>query len=87
MLLASFPENSDPKSRSRLEGRYANYFKVGYNAYEFVIDCGQLYEDDPWQERIHSRIVTSPVYAKGLLKILRDAIVRHEAAYGSIAEE
>ena len=26
---------------SKLEGRYANYFKVGHNAYEFFIDCGQ----------------------------------------------
>jgi hypothetical protein len=26
-----------------LEGKYANYFKVGHNAFEFILDFGQLY--------------------------------------------
>ncbi len=26
-----------------LEGRYANYFEIGHNAFEFVLDLGQLY--------------------------------------------
>lgn len=87
MLLASFPENLDKASKGDLEGRYANFFKVGHNAYEFIIDFGQYYEDDPQRERIHSRIVTSPAYAKGLLKTLREAIVLHEEKYGSLDDE
>jgi hypothetical protein len=85
MLLASFPGDTD--ENGCLEGRYANYFKVGHNAYEFVIDFGQAYEDDARKERIHSRIITSPVYAKGLLETLRDAIEQHEANFGRIAAD
>ncbi|BBO82258.1 hypothetical protein DSCO28_28240 [Desulfosarcina ovata subsp. sediminis] len=68
------------------EGRYANFFKVGHNAYEFVIDFGQSYADDPQRESIHSRVVTSPAYAKVLLKILQDAIGRYDAKFGSIID-
>ena len=43
-----------------LEGRYANHFDVGHNAFEFVIDFGQAY--DPADVcRSHTRIVTSPL--------------------------
>ena len=28
----------------KLEGRYANYFKVGHNEFEFVMEFGQFYE-------------------------------------------
>jgi hypothetical protein len=41
-----------------LEGKYANYFKVGYNAFEFVIDFGQCYSDDE-EAQLHTRIITS----------------------------
>jgi hypothetical protein len=84
MLLASFPEDSDHDGY--LEGRYANFFRVGHNAYEFIIDFGQVYENDARPEKIHSRIVTSPAYARGLLKTLQDAIVLHEAKFGRIAD-
>jgi hypothetical protein len=70
----------------RLEGRYANYFAVGYNEHEFVIDFGQSYsENDP--PEIFTRIVTGPVYAKTFLKILRGSIETFETSYGSISDE
>lgn len=28
--------------RGELEGRYANTFKVGHNAFEFLVDFGQV---------------------------------------------
>ena len=34
------------KKKQNLQGRYANYFKVGHNAFEFVFDLGQYYGDD-----------------------------------------
>ena len=33
------------ESSAAVEGRYANYFKVGYNAFEFLLDFGQSYQD------------------------------------------
>ena len=69
------------------EGRYANFFKVGQNAFEFVLDFGQSYEDEAEWETIHSRIVTSPVYAKRLLATLQEAIGNHETTFGNIIDE
>ena len=57
-----------PAGETEPEGRYANYFQVGFNAYEFVLDFGQHYP--PGSERIHTRIVTSPSLARRLREIL-----------------
>ena len=54
----------------RVEGRYANYFKVGHNAFEFVIDFGQFYPKNG-EAQFHTRIITSPNLAKALLETLR----------------
>ena len=56
-----------------LEGIYANTFKVGYNAYEFVIDFGQ-YFDDKGNENFHTRIITNPKYVESFSEILRESI-------------
>ena len=73
-------------SSRALEGRYANYFKVGHNAYEFIIDFGQYYsENDP--PGLYSRIITSPVYAKSFFKTLHESIHEFEESFGSIKED
>lgn len=72
--------------KNTFHGRYANYFKVGHNAFEFVVEFGQSYDEDE-NRRIHTRIVTSPVYAKRLLTTLQEAIMQHEAKFGSIVDE
>ena len=59
------------------EGRYANYFRVGHNAFEFILDFGQFYSEDQ-EANLHTRIVTSPVYAKALLDTLRESIEQNE---------
>ena len=70
----------------RMEGRYSNYFEVGHNAYEFLIDFGQSFED-VGAETLHTRIVTSPVYARRLAQILEKALVQYQLTYGSIPTE
>ena len=83
---------STPKKRltlrenNKLEGQYANYFKVGHNAYEFVIDFGQYYPGTEEAE-LYTRIITSPVYAKSLIETLQESIERYEKSYKAIAEE
>ena len=83
---------STPKKRltlrenNKLEGQYANYFKVGHNAYEFVIDFGQYYPETD-QAELYTRIITSPAYAKSLLETLRESIERYEKSFKAIAEE
>jgi len=83
---------STPKNRlalretNNLEGQYANYFKVGHNAHEFVIDFGQYYPEND-QAELYTRIITSPAYAKSLLETLRESIERYEKSYKAITEE
>jgi hypothetical protein len=67
----------------KLEGRYANYFKVGHNAFEFVIDFCQFYPESEEAE-LRTRIITNPNYAKALLKTLRESIEQYEQNFGVI---
>ena len=86
---------SNPKNKKKhvpssdgqnMEGRYANYFKVGHNAYEFIVDFGQYFAENDRAE-LYSRIVTSPVYAKAFLKTLQKSIHKFEKSFGSIQED
>jgi hypothetical protein len=63
--------------------RYANWFVVGQNAFEFVLEFGQQY-DDRAAALVHTRIATSPGYAKTLARLLADALAAHERANGVI---
>ncbi len=53
-------------------GRYANYFKVGCNAFEVVLEFGERFSDEA--ARLHTRIVTNPLYARALLATLDDSL-------------
>lgn len=72
--------------KDKLQGRYANYFKIGQNAFEFVVDFGQHYGEEETLQ-LHTRIVTSPVYAKRLLATLQEAVSRHEFTFGKVINE
>ena len=74
---------NEPLAVPGLAGLYANHYQVGHNAFEFVIEFGQLYEGEP-DARFHTRIVTNPKYAKDLLTLLRHSIERYENYYGAI---
>lgn len=74
-----------PHDLEPLEGRYANAFQVGHNAFEFVLDFGQANLPDT-ASRYHTRIITGPVSAKVLFAVLRESIERYEEAFGPIPE-
>lgn len=69
-----------------IEGKYANYFQIGHNAIEVLIEFGQLYSDETAPPLLHTRIITSPSYAKTLLKLLYEALAEHEKQYGPIPD-
>jgi hypothetical protein len=73
--MSALPGEGDP------DGRYANVFQVGFNAYEFVIDFGQQY--DAAEPRIHTRIVASPAMARNLRDVLDESVRQHGREYGS----
>ena len=75
------------------DGRYVNYFKIGYNTDVFVIDYFQYFPESlgvgkgqPVQSESKLRLITSPPDAKLFMNSLRAAIKRYEAAYGAIQE-
>ena len=74
-------DDETPEGWAGPRGQYANHYRVGHNENEFVIDFGQYYEGDR-EERFHTRIVTSPQYARELRDILSEAIYAYEQTYG-----
>jgi hypothetical protein len=79
-------ERDDSREVGWLEGRYTNYFKVGHNAFEFLLDFGQFYPENE-RAQLHTRIITSPSYAKALLETLQKSIDRFEQTFGTIQGE
>lgn len=74
-----------------IEGKYANYFKIGYNADVFVIDYFQYFPvenakgSESKLEKIHgNRIITTPSDAKQLFKDLKNALSEFEEKNGVI---
>lgn len=60
--------------------RWANYFEVGYNAYEVVLHFGQFYAHNG-EVQWHTRIVTHPAYAGEFLETLRASLEGYERAF------
>jgi len=56
---------------------------VGHNAAEFIFDFGQYHREN-YAVKLHSRVVTGPVYAKLLADMLSDAVQRFEEEHGAI---
>ena len=64
------------KGASTKEGRYANFFQIGHNPFEFLLEFGQ-------QDRgIHTRIYVSPQYARVLSDLLIETLRQHEREFG-----
>lgn len=76
-------DREPPQNAGQREGRYSNYFEIGHNAVEFLLDFGQFYSECEGAQ-LHTRIVTSPIYAKVLLSILGESIERYEQTFGAI---
>lgn len=79
-------ENDNPQNTKQLEGQYANYFKVGQNSLEFVIDFGQFYSEND-KAYFHTRIISSPFYVNALLMLLQESVNQYEQTFGPIQEK
>jgi len=65
------------------EGRYANHFYVGHNAFEVILQFGQFYEGNR-QPVMHTKIVTSPAYAENLMQVLGQTLAKYKSTFGAI---
>ena len=79
------PKGEVPGNRDHLDGKYSNYFEIGHNAFEFLLDFGQISPDGE-DVKFHNRIIVNPSYAKALLGILQDSILRYEEEFEAIPE-
>lgn len=64
---------------------YANYFEVGHNAFEFLLDAGQV-EPQSGEIQLLSRIAVSPVHAKLLAQLLNQSIAQFEQLHHEIPD-
>jgi Protein of unknown function (DUF3467) len=80
------PDGDNAEQDTQIEGRYANHFQVGHNAFEFLLDFGQFYPESK-KAQFHTRIVLGPPYAKALLEILQESISRYERTFATIPGE
>lgn len=64
---------------------YANYFHIGFNAFEFFLDFGK-WLDVFSPGAIQTRIVTAPRDARDLYDLLGGSLVDFEKAYGPFDE-
>jgi Protein of unknown function (DUF3467) len=63
--------------RKNEEGRYANFFQIGHNAFEFLLEFGQQ------EGKIHTRIYVSPPHARMLCDLLSDTLAEHARIFGA----
>ena len=56
-----------------LLAKYANWFNIGHNNFEFVLELGQFHPTDR-APTVHTRIVVGPVYAKALATLLNESL-------------
>lgn len=84
-ILATKKQQGAAQDSNIPEGHYANYFEIGYNAFEFVLDFGQHYDAEK-KPRLHTRIILSPQYAKSLSDLLKQSIEAYEEEFGKKPE-
>jgi Protein of unknown function (DUF3467) len=67
-------------------GQYADVVQVGFNAYRFVLEFGQLsfYQSNP---EFHSRIIMGPDQVKALLSLLSEAVSTFDYSFGPITKK
>ncbi|MBN8809816.1 MULTISPECIES: DUF3467 domain-containing protein [Sphingomonas] len=84
--------DADPAMRaetSRAPASYVNYFELGQNPFEFLIDLGQYYpsgNEGVGAIAIHTRLVLTPPYAKMLSELLARSVHEHERENGPVAQ-
>lgn len=64
-------------------GVYINFANIIHNPAEFVFDFGRVVPGKP-EVRIYSRVLTTPIHAKQLLRALATNIEMYEKTFGPI---
>lgn len=80
-------EKPSPIQPAAAPALYVNYFELGHNPFEFLVELGQYRPgatDAGGAISIHTRIAMAPSYAKMLSRLLERAVAEHELENGAI---
>lgn len=78
-------DNASRRQNRALLADYANYFEVGHNAFEFLIDFGQI-DPQSGDVNINSRIAVGPTHAKLFSRLMEGAVAQFEDEFGAIPD-
>jgi hypothetical protein len=62
---------------------FAEWFVVGHNAFEFIVDCGRD-EVTGEMRTVYFRVIANPVSARELFRQLGAGLLRYADAHGPI---
>lgn len=65
------------------EGRYADDFRIGYSAYRFVLEFGQV-NSDGRETNYHTKLILAPDNTKTLLGNLKKSMSQYEIHFGRV---
>ena len=68
-----------PPARQVKEGRYANFFQIGHNTSEFLLEFGQ---QEAGESVFHTRIYVSAEQARILADLMTSTLEQHERIFG-----
>jgi hypothetical protein len=68
---------------ANVETNYSNMVRIAHTPSEIIFDFARLLPGEP-HAKVVSRVLTSPVSAKLLLKALTENLAKFEKAYGEI---
>jgi len=66
-----------------LEATYANLAVITHTASEIIVDFARVLPNTP-KAKVYSRIITTPMHAKLLLRALNDNLSKYEEQFGEI---
>lgn len=66
-----------------LEATYANLAVITHTASEVIVDFARVLPNTP-KAKVYSRIITTPMHAKLLLRALNDNLNKYEEQFGEI---
>ena len=66
------------------EGIYSNIASIMFNRSEFYLDFGRLVPGKQ-EVKVHARIITSPLHAREVARVLAQNIQQYEEKFGPIA--
>lgn len=72
----------DQQDAGEIRELYSNHFRIGFNGAEFVVDFGRNFDGE---EHFYQRIITAPVHAKALWRLLQQSLRSYEEKFGLIA--